>query len=193
MADIDESMENAESARSEQRPAVYRDGRPLTAEDQALVEKYRSTFIGSYSHSLDGKGRLVVPQTFREGLGSNFCICPSLDMKSISLYTEIDWARRREHLDKLGVKSAVFAGFLQVFDQLSYRNQECDPQGRVLLPAKIRQLILKDHKDVEICGASDHIRICTDEDNKAKLQAVIDKADEFSKLYDELSRLLMDQ
>lgn len=193
MADIDESMESSERLPGEQKPAVYRDGRPLNAEDQALVEKYRCTFIGSYSHALDGKGRLVVPQTFREGLGSSFCICPSLDMESISLYTELDWAKRREHLGRLGAKSAVFADFLQVFDQLSFRNQECDPQGRVLLPAKIRQLILKDHKDVEICGNSDHIRICTDVKNKAKLQAVIDRADEFKRLYDELSRLLSDQ
>ena len=35
-------------------------------------------FMGEYSHSLDGKGRLIIPSKFREALGERFVITRSL-------------------------------------------------------------------------------------------------------------------
>ena len=131
----------------------------LNAEDQALLEKYSRTFIGSYSHSLDAKGRLVVPLAFREQLGATFCIAPSFDFKSIALYPTLMWARMRDRYEKLGRVNAQLRRYLEQLDALSFRGQECDGQGRVLLPGKIRQNILGDEKDVEITGANDHVRI----------------------------------
>ena len=66
---------------------------PMTEEDRQLLEKYSKTFIGSFSHSLDAKGRMVVPLAFRETLGETFCIAPSFDFKSIALYPTLQWAR----------------------------------------------------------------------------------------------------
>ena len=131
----------------------------LTREDQALIERYRQTFIGSYSHTLDSKGRMVVPQAFREQLGASFCIAPSQDFRSISLYATLAWARLRDRYARLGSLDSRLRRFLEQFDALSYRDQECDAQGRILLPARIRQQILGDEKDVEITGASDHVRV----------------------------------
>lgn len=131
----------------------------LTEEDLALLKKYSSTFIGSYSHSLDAKGRLVVPLAFRVQLGTTFCIAPSFDFKSIALYPTLMWARMRDHYEKLGKVNAKLRRYLEQLDALSFRGQECDGQGRVLLPGKIRQNILGDEKDVEITGANDHVRI----------------------------------
>ena len=42
-------------------------------------------FIGSFNHSLDSKGRLVIPQGFREKLGETFCVAPSFDFQSIAI------------------------------------------------------------------------------------------------------------
>lgn len=133
----------------------------LTDEDSALLKKYSETFIGSYSHSLDAKGRLVVPLAFRERLGEMFCISPSFDFKSIALYPTLMWARMRDRYEKLGRVNASLKRYLEQLDALSFRGQECDGQGRVLLPSKIRQCILGDEKDVEITGANDHVRIVT--------------------------------
>ena len=44
----------------------------------------------------------------------------------------------------------------------------------MLLPAKIRSLILKDEKDVEITGAQDHVRIVGRAAAEAKTQAFLD-------------------
>lgn len=133
----------------------------LDEADRALLKKYSDTFIGSYSHSLDAKGRLVVPLAFRESLGETFCIAPSFDFKSIALYPTLMWARMRDRYEKLGRVNASLKRYLEQLDALSFRGQECDGQGRVLLPGKIRQCILGDDKDVEITGANDHVRIVT--------------------------------
>lgn len=131
----------------------------LSEEDQQLLDKYSCTFIGSFSHSLDAKGRLVVPQVFRESLGETFCIAPSYDFESIALYPNLMWARMRDRYEKLGKMNSSLKRYLEQLDALSFRGQECDNQGRVLLPAKIRSCILGDEKDVDITGASDHVRV----------------------------------
>ena len=71
------------------------------------------------------------------------------------------WARMRDRYEKLGRVNSSLRRYLEQLDALSFRDQECDGQGRVLLPAKIRACILGDDKDVEITGASDHVRVVT--------------------------------
>jgi len=116
-------------------------------------------FMGSFSHSMDNKGRLVIPQNFREKLGGNFCIAPSFDFRSISIYPPQTWEKRNETYGKLGQLNPAVNRFLEQFYALSYDEQTFDGQGRVLLPTNIRQKILGEEKDVEITGANDHIRV----------------------------------
>lgn len=116
-------------------------------------------FIGSFNHSLDNKGRLVIPQNFRDKLGDHFCIAPAYDFRSISVYPVEMWERRSESFEKLGQLNPAVNRYLEQFYALSYDEQNCDGQGRVLLPANIRQKILGDERDVEITGANDHIRV----------------------------------
>ena len=145
----------------EEAAAAAVTGEGLSEEDRRLLDKYSRTFIGSFSHSLDAKGRMVVPLVFREALGATFCIAPSYDFKSIALYPNLMWARMRDRYEKLGRVNSSLRRYLEQLDALSFRDQECDGQGRVLLPAKIRACILGDDKDVEITGASDHVRVVT--------------------------------
>ncbi len=116
-------------------------------------------FIGSFNHSLDSKGRLVIPQTFREKLGETFCIAPSYDFRSISVYPTEMWERRNEQYEKLGTLNPALNRYLEQFYALSYDEQSCDGQGRILLPVNIRGKILQEDRDVEITGANDHVRI----------------------------------
>ena len=116
-------------------------------------------FIGSFCHSLDAKGRLVIPQSFREKLGETFCVAPSYDFKSIAVYPTEMWEKRNEAYEKLGKLNPALNRYLEQFYALSYDGQSCDGQGRVLLPVNIRQKILGDERDVEITGANDHVRI----------------------------------
>lgn len=116
-------------------------------------------FIGSFNHSLDNKGRLVIPQTFREKLGESFCIAPSFDFNSIAVYPVAMWEKRSASYERLGDLNPALNRYLEQFYALSFDGQSCDAQGRILLPVNIRNKILQEEKDVEITGANDHVRI----------------------------------
>lgn len=126
---------------------------------QKSGNKRTQRFIGSFSHSLDAKGRMVIPQVFRDKLGEQFCLAPSYDFKSIAVYPTEMWERRNAEYEKLGRLNPALNRYLEQFYALSYDGQACDGQGRVLLPANIRQKILGDERDVEITGANDHVRV----------------------------------
>ncbi len=131
----------------------------LSDEDRELLKKYAHTFNGTFTHSLDSKGRMIVPAPFRAQLGETFCIGPAFNFKSVALYPTIVWVRLRDSYAKLGPHNPSLNAYLEQFDALSFREQECDNQGRVLLPARLRELILKNEKDVEVKGSHDHVKI----------------------------------
>ena len=127
----------------------------------------RVRFIGSFNHSLDNKGRLVIPQQFREKLGESFCIAPSFDFRSIAIYPTAEWEKRNESYERLGTLNPALNRYLEQFYALSYDGQTCDGQGRVLLPVNIRSRILKEERDVEITGANDHVRVVSEAENRS--------------------------
>ncbi|MCQ2457416.1 MAG: hypothetical protein MJ142_01650 [Clostridia bacterium] len=123
--------------------------------------KTKLRFIGSYNHTMDAKGRMVIPQVFRDQLGDTFCIAPSLDFSSIAIYPNEKWEERSHAYEKLGKLNPGLNQYLEQFYAMSYDNQTCDGQGRVLLPANLRQKVLKDDREVEITGAHDYVRVVT--------------------------------
>ena len=129
----------------------------VTPENTSTVKKKR--FIGSFNHSLDSKGRLVIPQGFRDKLGDSFCIAPSFDFQSVAIYPTEKWEERNETYERLGKLNPALNRYLEQFYALSFDEQTCDAQGRVLLPANIRQKILREERDMEITGANDHVRV----------------------------------
>ena len=148
---------------------------PGNAEKQRLKR-----FIGSFNHSLDSKGRLVIPQGFRDKLGEKFCVAPSFDFQSVAIYPTEKWEERNETYERLGKLNPALNRYLEQFYALSFDEQTCDAQGRVLLPANIRQKILHEERDMEITGANDHVRIA----------AVSASGDAWNKFKDELPQLL---
>ena len=137
-------------------------------------------FIGSFNHSLDSKGRLVIPQGFRDKLGETFCVAPSFDFRSVAIYPTEKWEERNETYERLGKLNPALNRYLEQFYALSFDEQTCDAQGRVLLPANIRQKILHDERDMEITGANDHVRVA----------AVSASGDIWNQFKDELPGLL---
>ena len=125
----------------------------------APAEAPRIRFLGSFNHSLDSKGRLVIPQNFRDRLGETFTIAPGFDFKSIAIYPNAMWEKRNETYERLGNLNPALNRYLEQFYALSFDGQSCDGQGRILLPVNMRAKILRDEKDVEITGANDHVRI----------------------------------
>lgn len=57
-------------------------------------------FMGEYVHSVDVKGRLIVPSKFREALGETFVITRGLD-NCIFGYPMDEWRKLEEKLKNL--------------------------------------------------------------------------------------------
>ena len=70
----------------------------------------QTTFSGSFDHSLDGKGRVIIPSSFREALGDDFTITINPDKTAVAIYPKAIWDQQLERLsridpmDKLGAR-----------------------------------------------------------------------------------------
>ncbi len=97
----------------------------------------RPGFSGDVEHSLDDKGRLVVPARFRERLGAGFFLSIIYPDKCLALFPAWAWADLCAALDNEPNKNAAYRHFERFLfahtDELS-----CDAQGRLLIPPKLR-------------------------------------------------------
>ncbi len=57
-------------------------------------------FMGEYSHTIDTKGRLIVPSKFRESLGDSFVVTKGLD-GCLFVYDMTEWKSFEEKLKEL--------------------------------------------------------------------------------------------
>ena len=157
-------------------------GAGITEEDRLLLEKYSRSFTGTFAHTLDSKGRMVIPLAFRDMLGKVFTITPGFDFRSIAVYPEVAYVRMREANARRAETSAhpeKAQKYLQWLDAYTFRAQECDGQGRVLLPAKLRQKILGDDKEVDIMGANDHLCVAARAQSDEELEQFMENIDSF--------------
>ena len=116
-------------------------------------------FLGSYTHGIDAKGRMIIPASFREPLGSRFAVCPTPDFKAVALYPIDGWIKRRDELLSLLKIDARLQPLVDQFSKYSFADCESDAQGRLLLPQKIRAWRLGDAREVDVNGAVSHVRI----------------------------------
>lgn len=103
--------------------------------------------MGEFQHNMDQKGRVTIPSKFREDLGERFYVCKGLDgclfvlspdqwKKLVAKISAIPLAKGRS------VQRYFFSGAAEV---------EPDKQGRVMIPANLRQHAGLD-KDVTLVG-----------------------------------------
>ena len=122
--------------------------------------------MGEYNHTIDTKGRIILPVKFRDLLGSTFIATKGLD-NCLFVYTLADWAILEEKLRQLPLAKPEARAFVRFFFS-GAAEVECDKQGRVLLPGNLRDYAALD-KDVVVIGVSNRIEIwdkpCWDEYN----------------------------
>ncbi len=113
-------------------------------------------FTGEYRHTVDDKGRMAVPVKFRTRLDPGSMVSAWLD-NCLAIHTKASW-------DELSAKIAA----LPITDPTARRFQrlifsraveaEMDRQGRILLPAYLRELVGLGG-DAVIVGSRDHAEI----------------------------------
>ena len=113
-------------------------------------------FMGEYLHTIDGKGRLIVPAKFREALGETFIATKGLD-HCLFVYPADEWKTLEEKLRALPFTQPEARAFVRFFFS-GATECELDKQGRILLPANLREYAQLD-KDVVLVGVSSRVEI----------------------------------
>lgn len=101
-----------------------------------MAKKVKSMFMGEYNHSIDTKGRLIVPAKFRESLGDVFVVTQGLD-GCLFVYPEEEWQAFEEKLISLPTAKKDARKMVRFF-LAGAAQVEVDKQGRILLPANLR-------------------------------------------------------
>ena len=108
---------------------------------------------GQYAHNIDAKGRLFIPAKLREELGETFHVTIGPD-HCLTIYPNETWddfmAKFREMPYSMGKSLRV----------LSANAVDCEPdaQGRILIPAKLREYAGL-QKEVVVIGSFDRAEI----------------------------------
>ena len=113
-------------------------------------------FMGEYQHTIDAKGRLIIPAKFREGLGEHFVVTKGLD-HCLFVYPQSEWKVFEQKLKQLPLTSIHARKFLRFFFSGAV---ECDldNQCRIMLPANLRTYAdLK--KDIVSIGVNNRVEI----------------------------------
>lgn len=121
-----------------------------------MLGRWDKVLIGEYEHSLDVKGRLIMPAKIREDIGEKFIITKGLD-GCLFGFSQNEWTNFEEKLKTLPLTNKNARDFVRFF--LSGAIEcEIDKQGRFLITSNLREYA-KLEKDTVIIGVGTRIEI----------------------------------
>ena len=108
---------------------------------------------GQFSHTIDAKGRLFIPASLRKELGQTFHVTVGQD-HCLSVYSDESWAAFMAKLKELSYNEVKKLRALFAYAA------DCEPdsQGRILIPAKLREYAGLT-KEVVVVGSFDRAEI----------------------------------
>ena len=113
-------------------------------------------FMNEYTHTIDSKGRMILPAKFRQELGKDFILAPGFDT-CLCIYPRETWDSFIAKLQKLPQTNRSVRKIKRYLIGRS-TEMECDRQGRILIPQHLRTLAeLK--KEAKIIGTGPTIEI----------------------------------
>lgn len=113
-------------------------------------------FMGEYQHTIDEKGRMIIPAKFRDDLGDQFVITRGLD-NCLFVYPKEEWKVLEQKLKALPFTRSDARAFTRFFFS-GATECELDKQGRVNIPGALRQHA-KLEKECVVIGVSNRVEI----------------------------------
>ena len=138
-------------------------------------------FMGEYNHTVDPKGRLIVPSKFREQLGDEFVVTKGLD-GCLFVYSNEEWASIEEKFRQVPLTTKDARMFARFFFA-GAASCEVDKQGRILIPQVLRTYA-QIEKDVVSVGVLNRVEIWSKD--KWNATANLDDMDEIAEHMAEL-------
>ncbi|MBO6270877.1 MAG: division/cell wall cluster transcriptional repressor MraZ [Clostridium sp.] len=112
--------------------------------------------LGQYDHTIDAKGRIIIPAKFREQMGDDFVITKGLDHQ-LFVYAPDEWNLFEAKLRALPISNPQ-ARKLSRFFLVGASDVTVDKQGRITLPMQLREFA-GITKDVLLAGVGNHLEI----------------------------------
>lgn len=113
-------------------------------------------FMGEFNHSIDNKGRLIIPAKFRSQLVERFVITRGMD-KCLSGYSMAEWDKLKQQLEKLPMTKKNVRQFVRLIYSAAIEC-EFDRQGRINLSKTLINYADISKKCV-VVGVSSHFEI----------------------------------
>ena len=113
-------------------------------------------FIGTYDHSLDPKGRVILPRKFRDELGQDMVFTKGIE-RCLYVFPLAEFQSFADKLRSLPLTERPSRDFVRIF--VAGASQEsADAQGRVVIPQPLRDYASLT-KDVVVVGQLSRIEI----------------------------------
>lgn len=117
-------------------------------------------FIGEYHHTIDEKGRIIIPAKFREELGTSFIVTRGIE-NCLFVYSLDNWANITNKLNSLPFTKKDARTFNRFF-MSGATSVELDKQGRININAPLVDYA-KLIKDCVVIGTGDRLEIWSQE------------------------------
>lgn len=115
------------------------------------------SFTGEYRHSIDAKGRLIVPARLRPALEGDEVVLTRWLENCIALWSATGWDEIESRLRAQNTGSAAARGFVRSVASSAFPDR-IDKQGRVAVPQHLRDMAGID-RDVVVTGALTHAEL----------------------------------
>lgn len=94
-------------------------------------------FLGEYEHTVDDKGRMAIPAKFRAGLAEGLVVTRGFD-QNLLVYPMTVWRELAARINALPMSQPAARNLRRLLFG-SAADVEIDKQGRILLPANLRE------------------------------------------------------
>jgi len=117
-------------------------------------------FYGEHEHTIDRKGRLIIPSKFREAMKEHyvekFVVTRGLD-QCLFCFAEDEWKSQEQRFRNMPFTKAQSRQFNRLYFSGAVE-LVCDRQGRVLIPEYLKNFA-GIRRDVVVVGVSNRIEI----------------------------------
>ena len=114
-------------------------------------------YIGEYNHTIDSKGRLILPAKLRESIGDEIVITKGVE-GCLFAYDKRSWEEVGEKLNSIPTLTRIELRAVKRKFLAGANEMEVDKQGRFLVPQNLREYAGLD-KNVVLAGVGDYIEI----------------------------------
>ena len=145
-------------------------------------------FRGSSYHTIDAKGRIIMPSRFRDLIrdGDRPGVMASKMDQGLVAYPFEQWRKIEEKILAMAEKSDTMRRFRRVFIGGAFELY-CDKQDRILIPPTLREYANFD-REIVLVGVLDHFEIWATE-NGERENAALEQDIQKEEVRNEIARL----